>query len=75
MTSQGRLIEHAPPSSAVTPPEVVNALLNGHDPTAPAGQTYAQQLALGLVGVGLAAVAGPSLSYQPLFSTQLKVEA
>ena len=35
----------------VTPPEVVNALLNGHDPTAPAGQTYAQQLALGGIDI------------------------
>lgn len=35
----------------VTPPEVVNALLNGHDPTAPAGLTYAQQLALGGINI------------------------
>jgi len=35
----------------VTPPEVVNALLNGHDPNAPAGVTYAQQLALGGIDI------------------------
>ena len=35
----------------VTPPEVVNALLNGHDPTAPVGRTYAQQLALGGIDI------------------------
>jgi outer membrane receptor protein involved in Fe transport len=35
----------------VTPPEVVDALLNGHDPSAPAGQTYAQQLALGGIDI------------------------
>ncbi|MEO6228236.1 MAG: TonB-dependent receptor, partial [Thermomonas sp.] len=35
----------------VTPPEVVNALLNGHDPTAPAGLTYAQQLARGGIDI------------------------
>ena len=35
----------------VTPAVVVNALLNGHDPTAPAGRTYAQQLALGGIDI------------------------
>jgi len=35
----------------VTPANVVNALLNGHDPNAPAGVTYAQQLAAGGVNI------------------------
>ncbi|HJP99524.1 MAG TPA: TonB-dependent receptor, partial [Rhodanobacteraceae bacterium] len=35
----------------VTPANVVDALLNGHDPNAPAGETYAQQLALGGVNI------------------------
>ena len=35
----------------VTPANIVDALLNGHDPNAPAGVTYAQQLALGGVNI------------------------
>lgn len=35
----------------VTPANVVDALLNGHDPNAPAGLTYAQQLALGGIDI------------------------
>jgi outer membrane receptor for ferrienterochelin and colicin len=35
----------------VTPANVVDALQNGHDPNAPGGQTYAQQLALGGINV------------------------
>ncbi len=35
----------------VTPAGVVDALLNGHDPNAPAGETYAQQLALGGINI------------------------
>ncbi|MGH8040566.1 MAG: TonB-dependent receptor [Rudaea sp.] len=35
----------------VTPASVVNALLNGHDPNAPAGVTYAQQLAMGGINI------------------------
>jgi len=35
----------------VTPANVVDALLNGHDPNAPAGVTYAQQLAAGGVNI------------------------
>ncbi|MDE2271626.1 MAG: TonB-dependent receptor [Xanthomonadaceae bacterium] len=35
----------------VTPGNVVDALLNGHDPNAPAGLTYAQQLAMGGVNI------------------------
>jgi outer membrane receptor for ferrienterochelin and colicin len=35
----------------VTPANVVDALLNGQDPNAPAGVTYAQQLALGGINI------------------------
>ena len=35
----------------VTPANVVDALLNGHDPNAPAGETYAQQLAMGGINI------------------------
>jgi outer membrane receptor for ferrienterochelin and colicin len=35
----------------VTPANVVDALLNGHDPNAPAGETYAQQLAMGGIDI------------------------
>lgn len=35
----------------VTPANVVDALLNGHDPNAPAGTTYAQQLAAGGINI------------------------
>ncbi|HWG10765.1 MAG TPA: TonB-dependent receptor [Rhodanobacteraceae bacterium] len=45
-------IEHNPSYlNWVTPANVVDALLNGHDPNAPAGETYAQQLAMGGINI------------------------